>query len=59
MGTQEMLERAMERLESELDQGKITKEEFRQEMRDLQAEYREAAAEAANPARVAIVRRGR
>ena len=48
MGTQEMLERAMERLESELDQGKITKEEFRQEMRDLQAEYKEAAAEAAN-----------
>ena len=41
------LERAMDRLEKDLFDGAITDEEYREEMRALEADYRDAAHEAA------------
>ena len=47
MGPREQLERAMDRLEEAYNRGEITPEDYRTEMRELQAEYRDAAPEAA------------
>lgn len=41
------LERVMARLDKELLDGKITNEEYREEMRALEADYRDSAYEAA------------
>ena len=44
-------DKAVEELEGELDRGGISQKEFNAEMRDLQAEFRDAAWEAGEPAR--------
>ena len=47
MDPQYQLERAMDRLEEAFNRGEITDEEYWAEMRELQAEYRDSAREAA------------
>lgn len=47
MDPRTQIERAMDRLEEAEARGEISLDEMREEMRELQAEYRDAAAEAA------------
>ena len=46
MGPREQIERAMDRLGEALERDEISTREYHAEMRDLRAEYRDAAAEA-------------
>ena len=47
MEPRELLERVMDRLEEAYDRGEITPEDYKAEIRELRAEYRDAAADAA------------
>jgi hypothetical protein len=47
MGPREAIERAMDRVEEAYNNGHISADEYHEEMRALQREYRDAAAEAA------------